>query len=61
MYNKAVGNYSHALKCVLESYKSIEMRDKAVDTYPSTIKFVSECYIMLKKCAIEQFIDAFCI
>ena len=37
------------------------MCDKAVDTYPSTIKFVSECYIMLNKCAIEQFIDAFCI
>ena len=39
MCNKAVDNYTHALKLVANCYKTQEMCDKPVNTYPSTIQF----------------------
>ena len=42
MCNKAVENYPHALE--FEYYKTQKMCGKPVDAYPSTIKFVPECY-----------------
>ena len=44
MFNKAVDNYHHALEFVPEYYKTQKMSEKAVDTYPSTIKSDPECY-----------------
>ena len=41
--NEAVNNYPHVLEVVPERYKAQKMCDKAVDTYPFTIKFVTEC------------------
>ena len=46
MYNKAVGNCCHALEFVSECYKTQKMQDKGVSAYPSTIKFVPECFII---------------
>ena len=45
MYNKANDNYRHALGFVLKCYSTQKLCDKAVNTYPSTIKFVPECFI----------------
>ena len=54
MRNIAVDNYPHALEFVSESYKSQNICDKAVSTYPSAIKFLNA--IQLKKCVIKQLI-----
>ena len=43
MCDKAVDNYSHALKFVPDGYKTQEMCIKAVNDHPSTIQFVPEC------------------
>ena len=40
--NKAIDNYAHALEFVLDQYKTQEMCIKAVDNYPSTIKYVPD-------------------
>ena len=38
MCNKAVDNYSHALKFVPDCYMTEKMYDKAVNTHSSTIE-----------------------
>ena len=43
MSNKAVDNYSHALKFVHNSYITQAICDKTVNTHSSTIQFVPEC------------------
>ena len=48
MCDKAVDNYTHALKFVLDYYINQKMCDKGVNTYPSTIKFVLEGYKTLE-------------
>ena len=46
MCNKAINNYPHALELVPECYNPPKkIRDSSVDTYPSTIKFASECFM----------------
>ena len=40
MCNKAVYNYSYALKFIPECYKMQEMYDKVANTHSSTIEFV---------------------
>ena len=42
MFDKAVGNYPHALKFVYNCYQTQEMCDKAVNTYHSAKQFVLE-------------------
>ena len=37
MCDKTVDNYSRALKCVPDCFKTQKLCDKAVNTYPSTI------------------------
>ena len=56
MRNRAVYNYPHAVEYVTEGYKTQKMCDKDVDTYPSTIKFLLECF-MTQNCEIKQLID----
>ena len=41
--DKAVDNYSHALKFVPNYYITQNMCDKAINTYHSTIQFVPDC------------------
>ena len=61
MFNKVVDNYSRGLEFyVPEFYRTQTMCDKAVDTYPSTIKFVPECFMTQEMCEIHL-IDVFCI
>ena len=43
MCDKAVDNYSHALKFVPDCYMTQKMSDKAVNIYPSTIECVPDC------------------
>ena len=56
MCNKAINNYPHALELVPECYKpppppqKKKIRDNSVDTYPSTIKFASECFMAQEVC-----------
>ena len=49
MCNKAVDNYSRAFEFVpeleFECYMTQEICDKFVNTCPSTIKFVPECFM----------------
>ena len=40
MCYKTVDNYFHALEFLPKCYKAQKMCDKAVSTYPFTIKFV---------------------
>ena len=42
--DKAVDNYSHALKFVLECYKTQNMCGKTVNTSPSSTQFVRDCH-----------------
>ena len=44
MCDKALDNYYHAIKFVLNCYMTHKMCEKAVNTHPSTIQFVPECY-----------------
>ena len=44
MCDKAVDNYSYALKFVSDCYKPQKNCNKAVGTYPSAMQFVPECY-----------------
>ena len=59
MCNKEVDHYRRALEFVLECYKIQKLCDKAVGTYPTTIKFVSLNAITFRKCMIKQLIDVF--
>ena len=57
----AVDNYPHALKRVLEFYKTQRICDEAVDIYPFLIKFFPEYFVtedMCDKIVIKCF---FCI
>ena len=67
MRNKAVDNYPHGLKFALErewskvSKSEKKMCHEAVNTYPSVIQFVPECFMtqeMFDK-AVNQLIDVF--
>ena len=40
MYNKAIGNYPHALQFVPNCYVTRQICDKAVNTHPSTMQLV---------------------
>ena len=42
MSNKAISNYPHALEFVRDCFKTEKLCNKAGDTCPSTIQFVSE-------------------
>ena len=44
MCNKAVDNFTHALKFVPARCKTKEIFIKVVDTHPSTIKYVHDPY-----------------
>ena len=59
MCNKVAYNFLHALELVPECYKSQKMCDKAVNTYPSTIKFVPECLIIkvVNRCFLHLILD----
>ena len=42
MFDRAVDNYAHELEFVPDCCKTQNMCNKAVNTYPFTIRFVSE-------------------
>ena len=44
MCNKAVDNYAHAFKFVLDCFEDQKLGNNATNTSPSVIKFVPECY-----------------
>ena len=52
IYNKVVDNYSHALEFSIRLRK---ICDKAVNTHPSTIQFVPECYKIQEMCDESAF------
>ena len=52
MCSKSVDNSPHALEFVSKYFKTQTKKDcdKAVTTYPSTIKFLPECFMTYEKC-----------
>ena len=50
MRKHAVKKLTHLLRYVPDQYKSQQICDKAVDTYLSTIKFVTECLMTQEMC-----------
>ena len=60
MFNKQLIITPHTLEFVPECNKTQKMCNKAVNTYTSSIKIVSEC-LMTQEIVIKQLIDAFFI
>ena len=56
--DKAVDNYPHALKFVPNYCITQNMRDKAINTCHSTIRFVPDCS-KTKEIVIELFLNVF--